>query len=129
MDVHCLPTVVSEETVDFVWINAGLLICCVLLIVYMQRFVYIQRLPTDVKFISQLEIHRYNENIMTIHHVVGLLGLTQTNPSIVVHMQQDEYLIKSYYSPMMHSQTSPEGKLGSDHQNHTKTTHIIPLLC
>lgn len=42
---------------------------------------------------------------MTIHHVVGLLGPTQTNPSIVVHMQQDKYLIKSYYSPMMHSET------------------------
>lgn len=56
VDVHCSLTVVSEETVDCVWINAGLLICCVLLIVYMQRFVYIQRLPTDVKFISLLEI-------------------------------------------------------------------------
>lgn len=45
-----------------------------LLIVYMQRFIYIQWLHTDVKLVSQRDIYWYNENIMTLYHVAALLG-------------------------------------------------------
>ncbi len=68
------------------WIKAVMLMCCMSLIVCMQRFIYIQWLPTGVKFISQLEIYRYNESIATIHHVAATLGPTQTNSSTAINI-------------------------------------------